>query len=161
MAETEIVAVPGVPQIIVLREFEASPEVLFRAHTEPDLLAQWLGPEGLETTVEVLEPRDAGRWRYTHVDANGGRHSFHGLYHGDPTPERIVQTYEFDRQPGRVSLNTITLRRRGSRTLLRQNTVFQSVEDRDRYVRAGMDRGVHASMANLEALVTKLLEQEN
>jgi uncharacterized protein YndB with AHSA1/START domain len=152
----EIVAEPGVPQIIVSREFDASPEALFRAHTEPDLLVQWLGPRWLETTVDVLEPRHGGRWRYTHTDPGGGRHSFHGFYHGDPTPERIVQTYEFDREPGRVYLNTITLERRGSRTLLRQNTVFQSVEDRDGYVRAGMDKGIHAAMANLDALVTTL-----
>jgi uncharacterized protein YndB with AHSA1/START domain len=156
MTEIEIVAEPGIPQIIVLREFDTSPEVLFRAHTEPDLLAQWLGPESLETIVDTLEPRDGGRWRYTHVDARGGKHSFHGLYHGDPTPERIVQTYEFDRQPGRVYLNTITLEPRGERTLLRQNTVFQSVEDRDGYVEAGMERGLQASMTRLDALVTSL-----
>ena len=67
-----------------------------------------------------------------------------------------MQTYEFEDQPGRVYLNTITLEPRAHRTLLRQNTVFQSVEDRDSYVRAGMERGVGAAMANLEALVTKL-----
>jgi uncharacterized protein YndB with AHSA1/START domain len=153
---TEIIAEPGVPQVIVLREFETSPEVLFRAHTEADLLAQWLGPDQLDTTVDVLEPRDGGRWRYTHLDPRGGRHSFHGLYHGDPTPELIVQTYEYDRRPGCVYLNTITLEPRGRRTLLRQNTVLPSVEERDYYVRAGMDTGIHAAMANLDALVTRL-----
>jgi uncharacterized protein YndB with AHSA1/START domain len=130
--------------------------VLFRAHTEPDLISRWLGPDFLETTVDVLEPRDGGRWRYTHTDRDGVRYTFHGLYHGDPTPERIVQTYEFDRQPGSVYLNTITLEPRGSGTLLRQNTVFQSVEDRDGYVRGGMERGVHASMTKLDALTANL-----
>jgi uncharacterized protein YndB with AHSA1/START domain len=156
MTETEIIAEAGVPQIIVLREFDASPAALFRAHTEPDLLAQWLGPTSLTTTVDLLDPRHGGRWRYTQTDGRGVGHSFHGLFHGDPTPERIVQTYEFEDQPGRVYLNTITLEPRAHRTLLRQNTVFQSVEDRDSYVRAGMESGVGAAMANLEALVTKL-----
>jgi uncharacterized protein YndB with AHSA1/START domain len=156
MAEVEIVAEPGVPQIVATREFAASPATLFRAHTEPELLAQWLGPRWLTTTVDVLEPRDGGRWRYTHTDPTGGRHSFHGLYHGDPTPERIVQTYEFDRQPGRVYLNTITFEPRGAGTLLRQNTVFQSVADRDAYVTAGMEKGLHASLDELDALVARL-----
>jgi uncharacterized protein YndB with AHSA1/START domain len=159
MAEIEITAEPGVPQIIIAREFDASPELLFRAHTEPDLLGQWLGPEWLTTTVDYLEPRDGGRWRYTHTDARGGRHSFHGLYHGDPTPGRIVQTYEFDEQPDEVYLNTITLEPRGTRTLLRQNTVFQSVEDRDGYLKAGMEKGVRASMANLDALLARVQSQ--
>lgn len=159
MTSTEILAEPGVPQIVVLREFDTSPTVLFRAHTEPDLLVQWLGPAALVTTVDQLDPRHGGRWRYTQTDGRGIGHSFHGLFHGDPTPERIVQTYEFDEQPGRVYLNTITFEPRGGRTL-RQNTVFQSVEDRDGYVRAGMEHGVHASMANLDALVARLQSPE-
>lgn len=156
MTSTEIIAEAGVPQIIVLREFDASPMALFRAYTEPDLLARWLGPTSLTTTVEQLDPRHGGRWRYTQTDGRGLGHSFHGLFHGDPTPERIVQTYEFEDQPGPVYLNTITLEPRGRRTLLRQNTVFQSVEDRDNYVRAGMEHGLRATMANLDALLTTL-----
>ena len=156
MTSTEIIAEAGVPQIIVLREFDASPMALFRAYTEPDLLARWLGPTSLTTTVEQLDPRHGGRWRYTQTDGRGVGHSFHGLFHGDPTPERIVQTYEFEDQPGPVYLNTITLEPRGRRTLLRQNTVFQSVEDRDNYVRAGMEHGLRATMANLDALLTTL-----
>jgi uncharacterized protein YndB with AHSA1/START domain len=156
MTSTEIIAEAGVPQIIVLRQFDASPMALFRAYTEPDLLARWLGPTSLTTTVEQLDPRHGGRWRYTQTDGRGVGHSFHGLFHGDPTPERIVQTYEFEDQPGPVYLNTITLEPRGRRTLLRQNTVFQSVEDRDSYVRAGMEHGLRATMANLDALLTTL-----
>jgi uncharacterized protein YndB with AHSA1/START domain len=156
MTSTEIIAEAGVPQIIVLRQFDASPMALFRAYTEPDLLARWLGPTSLTTTVEQLDPRHGGRWRYTQTDGRGVGHSFHGLFHGDPTPERIVQTYEFEDQPGPVYLNTITLEPRGRRTLLRQNTVFQSVEDRDNYVRAGMEHGLRATMANLDALLTTL-----
>ncbi len=67
-----------------------------------------------------------------------------------------MQTYEFDRQPGHVYLNTITFQARGSRTLMRQNTVFQSVEDRDVYVLGGMEKGIQASMAQLDELVTSL-----
>jgi uncharacterized protein YndB with AHSA1/START domain len=160
MSRTEIVAEPGMPQVLITREFAAPPELLFRAHTRPDLLAEWLGPKELDLTVDELDARHGGRWRYTHTDAHGERFSFHGLYHGTPTPARIVQTYEFDRQPGVVYLNTITFEPRGDRTVLRQNTVFPSVEDRDVYVRGGMDRGVHASMAGLDALLAKLQSPE-
>ena len=75
MTTIEIVAQPGVPQVVITREFAASPQVLFRAHTEPDLISQWLGPDFLKTTVDVLEPRDGGRWRYTHTDRDGVRYS--------------------------------------------------------------------------------------
>ena len=156
MTAAEIIAEPGVPQVIITREFASSPATLFRAYTEPDLLARWIGPRTYRTTVDTLEPRDGGRWRYTHTVPDGDRYSFFGLYHGDPTPRQIVQTYEFDRQPGHVYLNTITFQARGSRTLMRQNTVFQSVEDRDVYVLGGMEKGIHVSMARLDELVTSL-----
>jgi uncharacterized protein YndB with AHSA1/START domain len=156
MTKVEIVAEPGIPQVLITRAFAAPPELLFRAHTEPALLGQWLGPAGLDLTVDHLEPRHGGRWRYTQTDARGERYSFHGIYHGTPTPERIVQTYEFDRQPGVVYLNTITFEAQGDRTVLRQNTVFPSVAARDVYVRGGMERGVLASMAKLDALLGRL-----
>ena len=150
-----IVAEPGVPQVVVTREFAAPARLLLRAHTEPDLLARWLGPGWLEITIDVLEPRDGGRWRYTHTGPDGERYSFFGLYHGTPTVERIVQTYEFDHQPGVVYLNTITFDERGGRTLLRQNTVFPSVDDRDYYVRSGMESGLRPSWDRLDALLTE------
>ena len=150
-----IVAEPGVPQVVVTREFAAPARLLLRAHTEADLLARWLGPDGLEITVDVLEPRDGGRWRYSQTGPSGERYSFFGLYHGTPSTERIVQTYEFDHQPGVVYLNTITFDERGGRTLLRQNTVFPSVDDRDYYVRSGMEAGLRPSWDRLDALVTR------
>jgi uncharacterized protein YndB with AHSA1/START domain len=156
VTDVEITAEPGVPQIIITREFAASPAVLLRAYTEPDLLARWIGPRAYRTTVDILEPRDGGRWRYTHTVPDGDRYSFFGLFHGDPTVRQIVQTYEFDRQPGRIFLNTITFHAQGSRTRLRQNTVFPSVEDRDVYLLGGMEKGIHASMAQLDELVTGL-----
>ena len=149
-----VVAEPGQLQIILSRTFRAPRELLFRAYTDPELLTRWLGPEKLRLTVDQLDPRHGGRWRWTHYDADGREYVFHGLYHGTPTPERIVQTYEFDGQPGVVYLNTITFEESDGVTTLRQNTVFLSVEDRDFYLRTGMETGLRASMARLDALVT-------
>jgi uncharacterized protein YndB with AHSA1/START domain len=158
MNEMRVIAEPGIPQVIVIREFRARREALFRAYTEPELLARWLGPAKLSVTVNQLDPRHGGRWRWTHYDADGKGYAFHGLYHGTPSPARIVQTYEFDQQPGVVYLNTITFDETGEVTTLRQNTVFLSVEDRDFYVRTGMEHGLRQSMARLDDLVTRLEE---
>ena len=59
--------------------------------------------------------------------------------------------------PGHVSLNTITFDERGGITVLRQNTVFQSVSDRDGYVQSGMEDGVRASMDRLAELLATLI----
>jgi uncharacterized protein YndB with AHSA1/START domain len=90
MAQTQIIAKPGMPLIEITREFDAPRELLFRAHTEPELLVQWLGPRRLTMTIDRLEPRDGGTWRYTHREADGTEYGFHGVYHGTPSVEGIV-----------------------------------------------------------------------
>jgi uncharacterized protein YndB with AHSA1/START domain len=154
MGDTEIVAPPGLPYIEISRWFAAPRQVLFRAHTEPALLARWLGPARLAVTVELLEPRHGGRWRWTHRGPDGAGHTFHGLYHGEPSVDRITQTYEYERQPGVVYLNTITFEPAGGGTLLRQHTAFPSVAARDGYVEDGMERGAREGMDRLDRLVT-------
>lgn len=160
MAETEITADPGVPQIVVRRDFDAPPELLLRAHVEPELLERWLGPRWLTTTVDHLDARHGGTWRYTQRDGRGDAHTFHGLYHGTPSPDGIVQTWEYEGQPGRVSLNTITFERLQSQTRLRQSTVFQSLEDRDGYLEAGAEAGVRESMERLDQMLAAISEEE-
>jgi uncharacterized protein YndB with AHSA1/START domain len=158
MSSTEITAEPGMPQIVVTREFDAPRELLFRAHTDPELLAQWLGPRRLAMTVQQLEPRDGGRWRFTHHDTDGADYVFHGVFHGTPSVDGIVQTWEYTGAPGHVQLETATFEDLGAgRTRLRVNSVFQSVADRDAHVAAGMEHGVRDGMERLTELLTGLV----
>ena len=104
MAKTQIIAKPGMPQIEITREFDAPRELLFRAHTDPKLLVQWLGPRRLTMTIDRFDARDGGTWRYTHRDTDGTEYGFHGVFHGTPSVDGIVQTFEFEGAPGHVSL---------------------------------------------------------
>lgn len=158
MTETRIIAEPGLPLVEVIREFDASPHLLFRAHVEPDLLVRWLGCDALVMTVDHLDARHGGTWRYSHRDAGGNEYGFHGVYHGTPSPDGITQTFEFEGMPGHVSLETISFEERGGKTVLRLVTVFQSVEDRDGKLASGMESGVHDSMRRLDALIPTLVD---
>lgn len=154
--KTQIIAEPGVQQIVITREFAAPRELLFRAYTEPELLVQWLGPRRLTMTVDHFDVRDGGTWRYTHSGADGIAHGFHGVYHGVPSPNGIVQTFEYEGAPGHVSLETLTFEERDGKTVVRQSAVFQSVEDRDSAVQSGMEEGVNDSMERLDELLARL-----
>jgi uncharacterized protein YndB with AHSA1/START domain len=156
MAKTQIIAEPGVPQIVITREFDAPRELLFRAHTDPDLLVQWLGPRRMTMTIDRFDPRDGGIWRYVHWDTDGNEYPFRGVFHGTPSPDGIVQTFEFEGTPGHVSLGTVTFTERGDKTMLSQNAVFQSVEDRDQELQSGMEEGVNDSMDRLDDLLARL-----
>ena len=156
MNKTQITAEPGIPQIIITREFDAPPGLVFRAYTDPELLVQWLGPRDLALTVERYDTRDGGKWRYIHTDAQGNAYGFHGIFHGDPSPVAIVQTFEFEGAPGHVKLDTTTLEQRGGKTLARTVSAFPSVEDRDAMIASGMERGARDSAERLEELLAKL-----
>jgi uncharacterized protein YndB with AHSA1/START domain len=156
MAKTEITAEPGVPQIVMTREVDAPRDLVFRAYTDPELLVQWLGPRDLTMTIDRYDVRDGGTWRYVHTDAAGNEHGFHGVFHGTPSPDGIVQTFEYEGVPGHVALDTVTLTERDGRTLVRSVSSFQSVEDRDGMVASGMEQGVHDSDERLDDLLARL-----
>lgn len=156
MSNTRITAEPGVPLIVITRDFDAPRDLVFRAHTEPGLLVQWLGPRDMTMTVDGYDVRDGGRWRYVHTDAEGNAYAFHGVFHGDPSPQAIVQTAEFEGAPGHVKLDTTTLDERGTRTLVRTVSAFSSVADRDAMIASGMDRGARDSDERLAELLTRL-----
>jgi uncharacterized protein YndB with AHSA1/START domain len=153
MAELKITAEPGVPQIRATREFDAPPELVLRAHTDPELVAQWLGPRRYRMTIERWDVRDGGTYRYIHADDDGNEYAFHGVFHGEPSVDSFVQTFEFEGAPGHVSLDTLRLEGRDGRTILHVNSVFQSVEARDAMLGSGMSEGMTDTYSRLDELL--------
>jgi uncharacterized protein YndB with AHSA1/START domain len=156
MTELKVDAPEGVPQVTMTREVAAPRDLVFRAFTEPDLLVQWLGPRRLTMSVDRYEVRDGGRWRYVHREDDGTEYGFRGVFHGDPTPDQIVQTFEFEGAPGHVQLDPARLEEIDSRTVIHMNSVFQSVEARDAMVGAGMADGLREGFEQLDELLGRL-----
>jgi uncharacterized protein YndB with AHSA1/START domain len=158
MANTQITAEPGVQTIEIVREFNAPPELVFRAYTEPDLLLQWLGPRQYTMRIDRYEVRDGGTWRYVHQDADGTEYGFHGVFHGTPSLDGIVQTFEWEGAPGQVSLERLTFEPvdGGNRTRIRNLAVYQSVAARDAMVESGMEEGLNEGYDRLDELLASL-----
>ena len=156
MGTTQIVAEPGTLQIVITREFDAPRELVFRAFTDPELLVEWLGPRSLTMHIDHMDVRDGGTYRFIHKDADGNEYGFRGVFHGEPTMDSTVRTFEFEGMPGHVSLETLTLEERGGKTLVRTNSVFQSLDDRDGMVRSGMEVGVNDGFERLDELFARL-----
>ena len=72
MTTAKIEADPTVPIIRITRDFQATPERLFRAHTDPELFARWVGPHGMTTTLVPMRMWVVARARYASI-ANGSR----------------------------------------------------------------------------------------
>ncbi len=156
MSETKVQAPDGVPFIDVTREFEAPRDLVFRAFIEPDLLVQWLGPGNYEMVIDEYDVRAGGSWRYVHRDGNGNEYGFHGVFHGDPSPDGMVQTFEYEGAPGHVSLDKLVLEERDGRTIVHTHSVFQSVAARDAMVENGMAEGMDSGFNKLDRLLERM-----
>lgn len=157
MTRTQITAEPGVPFIDVVREFDAPRDLIFRAHVDPKLIVNWMGPRGYEMVVDSWDVRDGGAWRYVHRDGDGNEYGFHGVFHGPASPDVMVQTFEFEGAPGHVSLGSVSMQEHQGRTRVLVHSVYQSVEDRDAVIESGMGRGMSEGYERLDELVARLV----
>lgn len=156
--KTTITAEPGKQELFVTREFDAPRDLVFKAHTEPGLFAQWMGPRDLTTTLEAFEPVSGGKWRFIQRDQDGNEFGFHGVFH-EVSPERIIQTFEFEGLPesGHVVLETLRLEDLpNGRTRLTTQSIFQSVADRDGMIQAGMEYGLNEGYEQLDEILEKM-----
>lgn len=157
MATTQIDVPQGLPYVDISREIDAPRDLVYRAHTDPELLAQWQGPRDLTMTVEKWEIRDGGAWRYVQTDKDGTEYAFHGVFHGPQTPDQMIQTFEWEGMPGHVSFSTLALEERDGKTLAKTHVVFMSIEDRDGMVASGMEQGITEGYERLDELVARLV----
>ncbi|MEJ2265135.1 MAG: SRPBCC family protein [Anaerolineales bacterium] len=156
--KTIVTAEPGKQEVFITREFDAPRELVFKAHTDPELYVQWLGPRGYEMVLETFEPHSGGRYRYIHKDQEGNEFGFHGVFH-EISEALMIQTFEFEGLPesGHVSLDTMRLEELpGDRTKITIHSVFQSVADRDGMVESGMERGVSEGYERLDEVLAKI-----
>lgn len=152
--ETTIEAVADSPAVRIVREFDAPPEAVFRAHTDPALVKQWLGPRKLRMTIERWDAETGGGYRYTHRD-DDGEYSFFGSFHEVRPAERIVQTFTYVGFPDSVCLETMTFTDLGGRTRLVGTSTFESTEARDMMLASGMEVGVNEGFEQLDELLAR------
>lgn len=143
----------GVPWIDFTREFDAPVEAVFKAHRDPDLVRQWLGPRGYEMDIERWDFTSGGGYRYTHRDGDNV-YGFHGTFHTVRENEFAVQTFEFEGAPDEVALEFMTFVDLGDgRCRLEGRSIGRTVEGRDAMVASGMEKGMSEGYERLEELV--------
>ena len=151
--ETEIALDPEVPAVRITREFDAAPSMVFRAHTDPDLIAQWLGPRGYKMRIDHHDCRTGGSYRYVHI-ADGTEFGFHGSFHEVRPAELIVQTFTFEGDPDGVALERLVFDDlEGGRCRLDATSLVESFEARDAWLASGMEIGVREGYDRLDELL--------
>jgi uncharacterized protein YndB with AHSA1/START domain len=149
---TSTVTTPSDRDIRIERIFNASRERVWRAYTDPELVAQWWG-RGNKLVIERMEVKRGGHWRFVEHGPDGV-HGFEGRFREVTPPTRIVQTFEWDGMPGYVVVNTATFEDLGDgRTKVVTLSLFHTTEERDGMLKSGMEHGLNQSYAALDRLL--------
>ena len=147
----------GDAQVVVTRQFTLAPEQLYRAHTECDLIQQWLlGPDGWTMPVCQSDPRPGGSIRYEWTNGEGAGFHLTGefielepyrrivhverMHLPDPTPDNHVET---------------TFEANEAGTLMRMLMTLPSAEVRAMMLETGMEGGMEISYARLESQMAR------
>jgi uncharacterized protein YndB with AHSA1/START domain len=158
--ETKIIAEPGKQDVYIIREFDAPRELVFKAHEDPELIKQWLGPRDRVMKIDYYTSKSGGSYRYTIEDKAGKQiAAFNGAIHEVTAPERIIQTFEFEGLPerGHVTLDTMTFEKLpGNRTKVTTHSVCRTQSDRDAMMASGMESGVNEGYEKLDEILEKM-----
>jgi len=150
----------GEKHVVVTRRFAASPEAVYRAHTDAKLVQQWmLGPDGWTMPVCEIDARPGGKIRYEWSDGKGGGFSLTGeclelepysrlvhverMHLPDPTPDNHIETrFEPD----------------GTGTLMTIRMTLPDAQTRAAMLATGMEHGMEASYVRMEKLISSVPE---
>jgi uncharacterized protein YndB with AHSA1/START domain len=154
------VSLPTDEQILITREFDAPPHLVYKAWTTPELVRQWwAGRRGAMTSVDI-DLRVGGTWRYVMIAHGEYEVAFHGEYREIVPNERIVTTEVYEGAPpqpeGEDVLNVITFTEVEGRTLLELLVKTPSKQVRDIIVDSGMEGGLQEQMEILDELLPTL-----
>jgi uncharacterized protein YndB with AHSA1/START domain len=148
----------GLPFIDFEREFDFPVAEVFRAHKEPELIAQWLGPRGTQVRIDHYDFRTGGSYLYRHTGPDGNSYAFSGVFHTVRTNEFAIQTFEFDVYPDVVSIEFLIFEDGGGgRSRLRGHAVYPSMEARNGMAQSGMEGGMSEGYERLEELLGQAL----
>jgi len=146
------VSTPSDTEILITREFDAEPHLVYRAWTTPELVARWWhGDHGSVTSIDI-DLRVGGHWRYVMVANDGSEVAFHGDYREVVPDQRLVTTEVFEGAPDNEAVTTATFTDLGGRTRVEILVRHASRHARDMHLESGMESGLQRALELLEEL---------
>jgi uncharacterized protein YndB with AHSA1/START domain len=145
----------GDRHVVVTRRFAAPPELVYRAHIEPELIKKWLlGPDGWTMPVCISEARPGGKIRYEWRDGKGGGFYLTGEF-VELVPFRRIVHVERMHLPDVTPDNHVQTRFEpdGDGTLMTMRMTLPDAQSRAAMLATGMEHGMEASYARLEMVI--------
>ena len=156
MEKPTYIAKPGSLDVVITHKYDAPLDLVYRTYVDPKLIPDWWGPRNLTTKVEKMDVRPGGIWRYIQHDVQNNTFAFHGVYHTIQPNKLIISTFEWEGMPDHVLLDTTRFEERNGKTIVTQQNLFQSVEDRDGMLQEGMEQGMTESDERFTELLARI-----
>lgn len=150
------VTLPSDTEILIVREFDAPRELVFRAWTEPQLVRRWWHANRGEIVSVEIDLRVGGRWRYVMVTPSGHEVGFHGEYREVVPGERLVSTEIYEGMPDAAAVTTVTFDEQDGRTIATLLVQHERREHRDAHIDSGMEDGLQDALRLLEQVAASL-----
>ena len=145
----------GDTHIIVTRHFAAPPEAVYRVHTDPKIVQQWmLGPEGWTMPVCSADVRPGGKFRYEWKHPKKGGFYLTGEFVELKPFSKIVHV-ERMHLPDSTPDNHIetTFAPDGAGTLMTMRMTLPDEKTRSMMLATGMEHGMEDSYVRLESMI--------
>ncbi|MCR4029327.1 MULTISPECIES: SRPBCC domain-containing protein [Flavobacterium] len=151
--KTKIHAEDNKQDLVITREFDLPVELLFKAYTEPEIVAQWMG-----TKVIQLENRKNGAWQFETSDPNGNVvFKANGVIHDFVPNEKIVRTFEMENVNFAPQLEFLEFEKLSDESSkLTMQIIYKSIEHRMTQLKMPFAMGLNMAHDRLEEIVTKL-----
>jgi uncharacterized protein YndB with AHSA1/START domain len=151
-----VVTTPSDREIVVTRIYDAPRALIYKTMMDPDTIPNWWGSRGLTTTVEAMDARPYGAWRFCQHGPDGDVFGFRGEYILIAAPELVVTSYEVEAAVGQTAIDAVHLHEDDGRTILTSISLFPTRADRDRSLHMGSVNGAIESYERLAALLPAL-----
>lgn len=150
--KTQIKAEDNKQEIVITREFDLPLELLFKAYTEAEIVAQWMG-----TKVIKLENKKHGGYQFETSDPNGNVvFKANGTIHEFNLNEKITRTFEMENSPFAVQLEFLEFQKMSDNTSkLVMQIVYKSVELRDQMLKLPFAQGLNMAHNRLQEILNK------
>jgi len=150
--KTKVTAEEGKQDLWIIREFDLSVELLFRAYEDAEIVAQWMG-----TRVVKLESKKHGSYQFETSDQKGYVFSIHGAIHEHIPNQKIIRTFQMENMPFGVQLEIIEFERlTDSTSKLLIHTIYESVSQRDEQLKLPFVQGINMAHDRLEKIISEL-----
>jgi len=155
-SSTFALTLPTDLEIVITREFNAPPQLVFEAFTKAEHVTRWWGCRELQLHTCEMDLRPGGAYRYVLHGPDGQEWGFHGVYLEISPPSRLVYTFVFEPYAEHDSVVTMTLEDLGGRTRYTEVILHKTVEGRDGHVQSGMEQGAMLTLDRLAELLEML-----